>query len=446
MKKPWDEMTLEERLRLVDLTRLRAEEGQPTLVTLADVAPERIDWLWPGYLARGKLHVFDGDPGLGKSTATTDIAARVTTGKPWPDGQPGCVPSGVVLLSAEDGLGDTVRPRLDAAGADLQRVVALKGIKTFDEDTEQMYDRILSLPADINGIESAIESVDGALVVVDPLMAYLGRLIDSHRDQDVRRALAPLSQMADRTGAAVVLVRHLTKGGGSNALYRGGGSIGITGAARLVFMFGRDPQDESRVVMARTKGNIAAEPPALAYRLVESLEHGCAHVEWHDGPVAYSATELVAASQESTEERSDRNEAAVWLRGYLVDNGGEAAATDIFKAGDKAGFARHTLQRCRKRAGITAQKTGFSAGWVWTLATEDDTKATKNTGNGSLSPSSSSVSSSTPARGSDDCPCGRQRHSAGDWDACATCGQTYHRYGPNRLRDCPHCTSSEVAV
>src|SRR5687768_15737818 len=265
----------------------------------------------------------DGDPGLGKSTATADLSGRVTTGKPWPDGQAGCAPAGVVLLSAEDGLGDTIRPRLEAAGADLDRVAALTGITAWDEETGEAYERMPALPRDIPSVRSAVEQVAAAVVVIDPLMAYLGGDVNSHRDQDVRRALAPLAKMAEETGAAVLLVRHNTKGGGSNALYRGGGSIGIIGAARLGFTFARDPEDEGRVIVACTKANITAMPPSLAYRLVDAPDLGCARVEWHDGPVAYTAEDLLAASQETADDRADRNDAAGWLRSYLAERGGE---------------------------------------------------------------------------------------------------------------------------
>src|SRR2546430_2872214 len=148
-------------------------ENPVVVVRVADVAREPIEWLWPGYMARGKLHVFDGDPGLGKSAALIDLAARVTTGKPWPDGQPGCAPAGVVLLSAEDGLGDTIRPRLEAAGADLDRVHVLTGIKDLNRADATVYERIPVLPGDIGRIGRRIEAVGAALLIVDPLMAYL---------------------------------------------------------------------------------------------------------------------------------------------------------------------------------------------------------------------------------------------------------------------------------
>ncbi|MBM0232885.1 AAA family ATPase [Micromonospora sp. STR1_7] len=377
------------------------------LVRLSDVKREHIDWLWQGYIARGKLHVIDGDPGLGKSTATADLAARITAGKPWPDGQPGCTPAGVVLLSAEDGLGDTIRPRLEAAGADLDRVVALTGITSWDEDAGELYERMPALPGDIGRIRAAVEQVGAALVIIDPLMAYLGGDVNSHRDQDVRRALAPLAKMAEETGAAIKLIRHNTKGGGNNALYRGGGSIGIIGAARLGFTFARDPEDEHRVIVACTKANITAIPQSLAYRLVDSPDHGCARVEWHDGPVGYTAADLLAASHESADDRDDRNDAAAWLRGYLLDNAGEAEAGSVLKAGEKAGFQKHTLQRARKRAGVKSEKAAFDAGWMWRLDDEGDTKMTKATEHGALSSSSPSLSPSDAVTFADDptrCP------------------------------------------
>ena len=367
-------------------------DGPPIrLVNLADVAPERIEWLWPGYLARGKLHVLDGDPGLGKSTVTIDLAARVTTGKPWPDGQPGCTPSGVVLLSAEDGLGDTIRPRLDAAEGDPGRVVALTGITATDEETGETYERMPALPADIPAIWHAVEQVGAAMVVIDPLMAYLGGDVNSHRDQDVRRALAPLARMAEETRAAVILVRHNTKSGGTNPVYRGGGSIGIIGAARMGFTFARDPEDENRYIFAAAKANITDTPASLAYRIVASPEHGCARVEWEDGPVAYTAADLLAASQESPEDRADRADAAAWLRAYLTEHGGDAEAADVFKAGERAGFSKDTLKRAKKRAGVRSEKAAFDAGWMWRIDIEGSTKGAKSAESETLLPSRSSV-------------------------------------------------------
>jgi hypothetical protein len=273
----------------------------------------------------------------------------------------------VVLLSAEDGLADTIRPRLDAAGADLDRVVALTGVRYLDPEAGEILERMPALPGDVSRLRYAVDQVDAALVVIDPLMAYLGGDVNSYRDQDVRRALAPLSAMAQATGAAVILVRHLTKGGGANALYRGGGSIGIIGAARIGFTVARDPDDDQRVIVAGTKANIATIPPSLAYRLTNAPEHGCARVAWEPAPVGYTAMDLLCAAAETPDERGDRRDAAEWLRCYLVDEGGSAAVADILKAARVEGISDRTLRRARSSIGASAQRAGFPARSVWQI-------------------------------------------------------------------------------
>src|ERR687890_334782 len=233
----------------------KTEPARPVGTLLSEVEPEQVEWLWPGRLPLGKLSVLDGDPGLGKSVLTLDVAARVSAGLELPDGQR-CEPAGVVLLSAEDGLADTVRPRLDAAGADTQRVVALSSVP--DGKTE----RSLSIPEDLPALERAIRRVEASLVVVDPVMAFLSGNTNSHKDQDVRRALAPLAKLAERTGAAILIVRHLNKASGGETTHRGGGSIGIIGAARSGLVVAEDPEDpEWRGLFAHKNKPPTAAPP-----------------------------------------------------------------------------------------------------------------------------------------------------------------------------------------
>jgi RecA-family ATPase len=153
---------------------------------LSEVEPERVEWLWLGRIPKGKVSLIEGDPGTGKSALTTDLAARVSAGGELPDGAP-CEVAGVVLISAEDGLRDTIRPRLDAAGADTSRVVGLATVPDLEGA-----ERLLGIPADMSIIERGMERVGAGLVVVDPLAAFLGPGIDAHKDQDVRRALAYL--------------------------------------------------------------------------------------------------------------------------------------------------------------------------------------------------------------------------------------------------------------
>lgn len=351
------------------LNELRYDDGsgdqapKAVVVRMSDVKPERIDWLWTGRLARGKLHIIDGDPGLGKSTIGISWAATITTGGFWPDGEHAGTPAGVVILSAEDGLGDTIRPRLDAAGADTTRVVALTGVRRTDRDTGETYETPPTL-ADLTALEDAVRQVDAALVVIDPLMAYLGGDVNSYRDQDVRRALAPLAALAERLKVAVVIVRHLRKQKGS-AVHSGGGSIGIIGAARVGFTVGPDPQDENRLVIACSKTNIGTRPPALAYRLMPDELHGCARVEW------LGAVEVTADDLTAERDRGDRgavDEAREWLVGYLADHGGEAARADIMKAGRAAGHSKDALDRAKVAEKIAHEsRSQFPRSTVWIL-------------------------------------------------------------------------------
>lgn len=341
----------------------------PNLVTMSRVTPERVSWLWPGRLPLGKLVVIDGDPSTGKSTLCLDIASHVSTGRKWPDGARG-TSGDVLLLSAEDGLADTIAPRLQAAGADASRIHALTEVPQFDDDGGV---RMVppSLPRDIPIIRHIIEKHGVKLVVVDVLMAYLNSGVDSHRDQDVRGVLHQLGAVSESTGCTIVLIRHLNKAGGSNALYRGGGSIGIVGAARSAFLVGRDPQDEDRRIFAVTKMNIAAEPPSLAYRLVSDPAAGCARVEWEAGTVDISANALLRVSAEDGDDEDDRNAAQTFILDFLTDRGLEAPAGDVIKAGRAAGFNENEMKNARKRSRspkVVSRKSGFGAsGWVWAI-------------------------------------------------------------------------------
>ncbi|MQA06848.1 MAG: AAA family ATPase [Streptosporangiales bacterium] len=337
------------------------------LVRMSDVKPEHVDWVWPGRLARGKLHVLDGDPGLGKSTVTVDWAARVTTGKPWPDGQAGGDPAGVVLISVEDGLADVIRPRLDAAGADLDRVVALTDIRGTAPGTGQPDERLPELPTDVDVIRDALLDVNAALLVIDPLMACLAGSVNAHRDQDIRRALAPLVRVAEETHTAVVIVRHLTKGDSDKAIYRGGGSIGIIGAARLGYTVARHPEEPDnphRAVLAGTKANITTMPASLGYHLVNDDDLGCAHVEW-EGTVDCTANDLL---RPTTQAQAADDPTTVWLRSYLAEHG-DSPFDEIRQAAEEAGIAERTLRRAGKRAGVLTQRAGFPACTTWRLPT-----------------------------------------------------------------------------
>ncbi len=327
------------------------------ITRLSDVQPERVAWLWPGYIPLGKLAVIDGDPGMGKSTLFFDVAARVSTGSPMPDDSYSDVrgAAGVVILSAEDGLADTVRPRLDAAGADVSRIVALDAMESGDRE------RGVTL-ADLDGIEAAIMQADAKLVIIDPLMAYLGGETNSYRDQDVRGVLAPLARLAEKHGVAIVIVRHLSKGGQSNVLYRGGGSIGIIGAVRSGLMVGYDPEDPEgpRRILAVSKSNLAAFPPAMAYHM-EEAGNGTARIVW-EGTTHHTAAAITATMQQDDgEERTERDEAADAIRAALAD--GRRVQKDVLKeVREITGCSDSTIQRARRRLGVKSDREGFGPG------------------------------------------------------------------------------------
>lgn len=334
------------------------------ITRLSDVRPRPVEWLWPGRLPAGKLVVVDGDPGDGKSTMLTDLAARLTTGSPFPDGHRPYGPRAVVLLSAEDAADDTVRPRLDAAGADSARVVIFDGVAVTDEQGN-VTTRPPSIPADLDRLEDVVTDEGAGLVIVDVLNAFLSSKVDGHRDQDIRSALMPLAHMAERTGACVVCIRHLNKAGGSNPLYRGGGSIGIIGAARLGLLVGADPEDEDRRILAVSKSNLAAAPPALAYRLVDAPEHHCARVQW-EGTTEHKAADLLVGRDHDDH---DRHDASKVLAAILSD--GPLWAKEAIDRMAEAGFSKDQAKRAKGKLGVTTTKVGkpgdSDSGWQWSM-------------------------------------------------------------------------------
>lgn len=259
-------------------------------------------------------------------------------------------------MNAEDGLADTIRPRLDAAGGDASKVLALATVADGGG-----HGRVLSIPEDVAIIERGIEQIGASLVVIDPLMAFLSGEINAHKDQDVRRGLAPLAKMAERTGAAVVVVRHLNKGQGGNALYRGGGSIGIIGAARSGLVVGQDPQDESRRILAPTKGNLSKKATSLMYTIT-TAPNEAARIHWL-GQSKLSATDLVQVP-DTPEEKSALAEAIEFLKESLEEY--PMAAVQMKKDAHNAGISPSTLKRAKSVLGVNSKKESDGS-WTWSL-------------------------------------------------------------------------------
>ncbi|MDS1115298.1 AAA family ATPase [Gordonia westfalica] len=351
------------------------------LVKLADVTPERVSWLWPGRLPLGKLVTLDGDPGVAKSTLAAAMAAPITTGTVWPDGAPCDHPGAVVWLSAEDGLADTMRPRHDAAGADVNKVFALEGLNYISEDDGERYLRPPTL-ADIDTLRTVINEVGARLLIVDVLMAYLPKGIDSHKDQDIRRVMSRLSTLADETRCTVLVIRHLNKAKGGDPLYRGGGSIGIVGAARAGLLVARDPDDPDTRVLVGTKSNLAPLPEALTYRLESDEDRGVARIVW-TGRSDHDARALLAERDGDDEEGSS---IISIIRHYLTECGGKAPAADVLKHTRSAGLTDNSVKKARSRrgSGIATERSGFGKGasWFWSIDSPIDSIDSHSQGTG----------------------------------------------------------------
>lgn len=325
-------------------------------IRLSDVQPEKVEWLWPGHIPLGKLTIIDGDPSLGKSNLSLDIAARVTTGRDMPDGQAGLeIPYGVVILAGEDGLADTIRPRFDAAGGDARRVLSLTLVPDTPTD-----DRLASLPEDLHFLEEAVGDVNAKLVIVDPLMAFLSDDIDTHKDQSTRSALSRLALFASKTGAAVLLIRHLTKTAGVSAMYRGMGSIAITAAVRSAFIVGRHPSDPELRVLAPIKNNLAKLPPSLCFRL-ESTAGDVPRVAW-GGSVELSADDL-GTQREAPRDATDKD----FVKDYLLDLLGDEPkhSKELYDLAAEQGISKDRARRALHEIRARPVKHGKEGGWFW---------------------------------------------------------------------------------
>ena len=336
--------------------------SQAIVVRLSDVEPEPISWLWKGRIALGKLTIISGDPGLGKSLLTSALAAIVSKGYLFPvDDLPAPV-GDVVLLSAEDDPADTIRPRLDAAGADCQRIHILKAVKAVDEEGNPIQ-RIFSFKRDMEVLGKLLPTIpDCRLLVVDPISAYLDGT-DSNNNSDVRGLFAPLAELAARHKIAVVLVSHLNKNSGGNALYRTMGSLAFVAAVRAAYVVTKDLQNPQRRLFLPVKNNLAPTTTGLAYSVI-TAENRAPLIAWEPELVITTADEALAPPA-LDEEKNATDEATDFLRGLLST--GAVKASDALKQAQEAGISKKSLRRAREKLGIQPEKTDFNGGWKWEL-------------------------------------------------------------------------------
>lgn len=332
------------------------------LRAVSDIQAQKVSWLWPGRIPLGKLSLFAGDPGLGKSLVTNDIAARTTRGSEWPDGATNDQPGSVIILSAEDDAADTIRPRLEAAGAVLSKVHILQAVRRAKPNGETTLDHF-SLQTDLVALQDAVASLDDArLIVIDPISAYLGG-IDSHKNAQVRALLAPLAGLASGLQTAIVAIDHLNKSM-LPALYRPGGSIAFVAAARAVWLFAKNPDDAAQRLMLPGKLNLAPDQTGLGYSIKETNQ-GIAAVVWGETVNRSAETVLQPETAEAQSERSECEEAMDWLRERL--SAGPVPQREIKKDALAEGLAWRTVRRAKQAIGVRAEKDSFKGGWYWHL-------------------------------------------------------------------------------
>ena len=346
-----------------------------TLTPASGIMPEPISWLWPGWLARGKMHIIAGQPGTGKTTIAMKMAATVSAGGRWPDGSV-VKPGNVVIWSGEDDPADSLVPRLEACGADLSRIFFAGEMSCGKE--RRAFDPAKDIPA----LQAAIQEAGGAaLIVVDPIVSATAA--DSHKNAETRRGLQPLVDMASKLGATLIGITHFTKGSeGRSPIDRVTGSLAFGALARVVMVAAReqagdDGKPGQRFLM-RAKSNIGEDYGGFYYELqmapMRDHPNILASVVCWRQPITGGAREILAAAEAKPADNEGRGialkEAKEWLRDFLSD--GPKAAKEVQSAGGDAGHTWRTLRRAKDGLRVSSVKDGVTKSWVWRLPHDED--------------------------------------------------------------------------
>lgn len=347
-----------------------AEPGAD-LICVSDVPREDVHWTWQDRFATGKLGLLSGNPDTGKSFLSLDISSRISRGRSWPDRRDEPNPAGdVILLSCEDGISDTIRPRLENHGADLDRIHVLRGTRQV-ETPERL--SMFNLERDLYDLEVALQRIGTVkLIVIDPLSAYLGSEANSHKDADVRRILAPLAALSSRHQVCTIGIMHLNKGSAQHplALHRIMGSLAFAAAARSVWLCVKDSQDETgrRRLFLPVKNNLAPSPGGLAYRIEPP-----GVVTWEDGAVDTNADESLQQTRPRSQTAKD--DAQDFLREALSD--GAMESDDVFEQAKRQGISAPTLKRAKQdMPNVKARKRTIDGQtrWAWMIMDEQNSR------------------------------------------------------------------------
>ncbi len=328
--------------------------GRRGLISKASDEYEHLqtDWAWRAWLPKHSMTVLDGEPGLGKTTISFQLAARMSTGSPMPPlvGDTDVRDRrGVLIFSAEDDPSRTIRPRLQAAGADLSRIRIVEGAGTDERD------EFVNLKLHLPEIEAALEEYDIGLIIFDPIGAYSGD-INLNSDPEVRQLLQPIKLLLERHDTALLFIRHLNKDERKSAINRGTGSTAIIAAMRCAWIVGRDPNNTSQFVLACSKNNLSRHPRSMTYQLADA--DGVPVVNWV-GETEMTANEITGDQQRG---KTKVDECTEWLKLMLAAG---RVKSDVLEAQSrKAGFSKATYKRARGLAEVKSEKDSFDGGWM----------------------------------------------------------------------------------
>lgn len=319
------------------------------LIHMEDVVSKEVEWLWYPYIPYGKITIIEGDPGEGKTTLVLKLAADLSRGLPLPcDDDKEYEPIHIIYQTAEDGIEDTIKPRLEKAGADCSM------IRVIDET-----DKELSMTDD--RLEQAIIETKARLIILDPIQAYIGATVDMHRANEIRPVLKHLGIIAEKHNCAIILIGHMNKASGSKSTYRGLGSIDIQATARSVLLVARLRDKPNIRIMAHDKSSLAPAGDAIGFEMTEDNGMVCI------GPYDITIDELLSGNEGRGKKKLDIAEN--FIKEYFGSNK-VIPSNEIMMEAAKRSIKRNTLLSAKKKLGITSDKEKAEDGtiyWTWVM-------------------------------------------------------------------------------
>ena len=346
------------------------ERGSLITIKASDVTPKKIQWLWPGKIAKGKLTLLVGNPGLGKSQTSIHIAAVTSTGDKWPLQSEDREPAKVLILSGEDDFEDTIVPRLIALDACLENISLIEFSQDIDSNG-RMTRRSFNLKKDVDKLEVEFSRLNNvALLIVDPITAYMGDT-DSHKNADVRAVLTQLSTIASKFKVAVLAVTHFNKSGTADAQMRVMGSLAFVAAARSAFLVMKDEKDENVRLFLPMKNNLAKDTGGLSYTIqprlisVNGEDIETSMIIWGDKEILITANEAMKGIAKKI--NPQLKEAEEFLKDLLTANREGIDGKKIKKLANESGISNANLYRAAKNIGVEQSANGFGKPRLWQL-------------------------------------------------------------------------------